>query len=78
MFSVMHETYPGLSSALQSIIETHAKQIASGKLSDGFQGIDPSALPTLTPDIISKQFPDLAPSLYTLIQKTEDKMKKLN
>ena len=78
MFSVMQETYSGLSTALQAIIETNAKQIASGKPSDGFQGIDSSSVPLITPDILSKQFPDLAPSLYTLIQKTEDKMKKLN
>ena len=78
MFSVMQETYPGLSSALQSIIETHANQIASGKPSDGFQGIESSSVPTINPDILSKQFSNLAPSLYTLIQKTEDKMKKLN
>ncbi len=78
MFSVMPELYSGLSSALQSIIETNAKQLADGKLSDGFQGIDSHSLPMLSPDIISRQFPDSAPSLYNLIQKTEDKLKKLN
>lgn len=78
MFSVMPELYGGLSSALQSIIETSARQIADGKPCDGFQGVDSHSLPNLSPDIISKQFPDSAPSLYNLIQKTEDKLKKLN
>lgn len=77
MFSVSHELYVGLSGALQSIIETNAKQIAEGKNADGFQGIDTLAAPGISPDIISKNYPELAPSLYNLIQKTEDRLKKL-
>ncbi len=77
MFSVIPEMYAGLSDALQSIIEANAKQLASGKSSDGFQGVDVLSAPVLSPDIISKQYPELAPSLYNLIQKTEDKIKKL-
>ncbi len=77
MFSVIPEMYAGLSDALQSIIEANAKQIASGKTADGFQGIDSSSAPNLSPDIISKLYPELAPSLYNLIQKTEEKIKKL-
>ena len=77
MFSVIPEMYSGLSDALQSIIEANAKQLASGKSSDGFQGVDILTAPNLSPDIISRQYPDLAPSLYNLIQKTEDKIKKL-
>lgn len=78
MFSVIPELYSGMSTALQSIIETNARQIANGKPSDGFQGIDNTSAPNLSPDIISKQYPELAPSLYNLIQKTEEKIKKLN
>ena len=77
MFSVIPEMYSGLSDALQSIIEANAKQLASGKSSDGFQGVDILTAPNLSPDLISRQYPDLAPSLYNLIQKTEDKIKKL-
>ena len=77
MFSVIPEMYSGLSDALQSIIEANAKQLASGKSSDGFQGVDILTAPNLSPDIISRQYPDLAPSLYNLLQKTEDKIKKL-
>ena len=78
MFSVMPELYSGLSSALQAVIETNAKQISDGKPADGFRGINASSAPALSPDVISKQFPGLAPSLYNLIQKTEEKIKKLN
>lgn len=77
MFSVIPEMYQGLSDALQSVIEANARQIAFGRPSDGYQGVDNTSAPTLSPDIISKQYPDLAPSLYNLIQKTEEKIKKL-
>ncbi len=76
MFSVMPDVYAGLSSALQCLSESSAKQTASGKLSSGTDEI--SNPPVLSPDVISRQYPDLAPSLYNLIQKTEEKMKKLN
>lgn len=78
MFSVIPEMYQGLSDALQSIIESNAKQLAAGRSSDGFQGVDVLSAPMLSPDIISRQYPDLAPSLYNLIQKTEEKIKKLS
>ncbi len=77
MFSVIPELYSGLSSALQTIIETNAKRIAEGKPADGFQGVDQAQTPALSPDVISRQYPELAPSLYNLIQKTEEKIKKL-
>ncbi|MBQ8134298.1 MAG: helix-turn-helix transcriptional regulator [Clostridia bacterium] len=77
MFSVLPELYSGLSSALQNIIETNARQLSQGNSADGFQGLDIASAPSLSPDVISKQYPDLAPSLYNLIQKTEEKIKKI-
>ncbi len=77
MFSIMPELYSGLSSALQTIIETNVDRISFGKPADGFKGVSASSAPELSPDIISKEFPELAPSLYNLIQKTEEKIKKL-
>lgn len=77
MFSVSPELYTGLSSAVHSIIEANAKCISSGKSADGFDGVNTSSAPMFTPEIISEQYPDLAPSLYNLIQKTEEKIKKL-
>ncbi len=77
MFSVIPEMYQGLSDALQSVIEANARQLSSGKPADGYQGVDASSAPSLSPDVISNLYPDLAPSLYNLIQKTEEKIKKL-
>lgn len=78
MFSIMPEMYKGLSSALQTVIETNANQISSGKSADGFHGINVSSAPELSPDVISKEFPNLSPSLFNLIQKTEEKIKKFS
>lgn len=77
MFSVSPELYSGLSSAVQNIVEANARCLSTGKKTDGFESISPSSAPTFNPEIISQEFPDLAPSLYNLIQKTEEKMKRL-
>ncbi len=77
MFSVVPELYTGVSNALQNIIEANAVRISSGKPADGFDGVDTLSAPQLSPDIISKKYPDLAPALYNLIRETEEKMKKL-
>ncbi len=78
MFSVMPEIYSGLSTALQSISEANAKCLSTGKNIGTVTGADISLISPLSPEIISKKYPDLAPSLYNLIQKTEEKMKTLN
>ena len=77
MFSVVPELYTGVSTALQSIIEANAISLSSGKDTAGFDGVEQLSAPQLSPDIISKKYPDLAPALYNLIRETEEKMKKL-
>ncbi len=77
MFSISEDLYPGLSTALASVIETNASLIAEGKSAAGFQGIDTANSPLLSPEIISNECPDTAPSLYNLVRNTEDKLKKL-
>ncbi len=78
MFSVMPEIYNGLSTALQSIKEANAKCLSGGKNIGNYQGTTPTSVLLLSPDIISKKYPELAPSLYNLIQKTEEQMKNLS
>lgn len=77
MFSVIPEIYTGISNALQSIIESNISCLTSGKSAGNHEGISSSDAPALSPDVISKRHPDLAPSLYNLIRDTEEKMKKL-
>ncbi len=78
MFSVLPELYAGLSTALQSVIETNARCLSAGKNTNSFDGVDTSLAPQLSPDIISRKYPDLAPALYNLIRETEEKLKKLS
>lgn len=77
MFSVIPETYIGISNALQNIIEANISCLTSGKNAGNHEGISSSDAPSLSPDVISKRHPDFAPSLYNLIRDTEEKMKKL-
>lgn len=77
MFSVLPELYSGLSSALQSLLEANTRCIAAGKNADGFDGLDSSSALSLSPDIISRKYPELAPALFNLIRDTEEKIKKL-
>jgi len=77
MFSVIPELYTGLSAALQSIEESNINCLAQGKPLAGISGVESNTVPYLSPDVISKKFPDCAPSLYNLIRDTEEKMKKL-
>ncbi len=71
MFSIIPELYSGLSTALQSINESNAKNLSSGKNSDI------KLAPSLSPEIISRYYGELSSSLYELIQRTEEKIKKL-
>ena len=51
--------------------------LAAGKPAGEFNGLANGASLQLSPDIISRKYPDEAPSLYNLIRETEDSMKKL-
>ena len=78
MFAVMPEVYKGLSSALQCIGESNAECLSHGKNTPGSEGLDSTFAPSLSPDIISRLYPESAPSLYELVHKIEDKLKKLS
>lgn len=78
MFSIMPEIYSGLSTALQSINEANARCLSNGKNVGNTAGANISLISPLSPEIISQKYPDLAPSLYNLIQKTEEKMKNIS
>ena len=77
MFSVVPELYKGVSSAMQTIVETKISCLAAGRSAGEFNGISNGASLQLSPEILSRNYPDEAPSLYNLIRETEDSMKKL-
>lgn len=78
MFSVMPELYGGLSSALQNVLETNARCLASGRSTNSYEGVNGAMAPPLSPDIISRKYPEFAPALFNLIRETEEKLKKLS
>ena len=77
MFSVIPEYYAGIASALQNVVEANINGLSLGKASPASYNVDSSAVPYLSPDVISKSHPDTAPALYNLIRDTEEKMKRL-
>lgn len=77
MFSVIPELFPGVSTALMNVIDANISCLTSGRATADHSAVDNNSVPLLSPDVISKKYPDLAPSLYNLIRDTEEKMKKL-
>ena len=77
MFSVIPELYQGISTALMNVVDANISCITSGRSTAEHSAVDSASAPLLSPDVISKKYPDLAPSLYNLIRDTEEKMKKL-
>ena len=77
MFSVIPEYYAGIASALQNVVEANINGLSLGKASPASYNVDSSAVPYLSPEVISKSHPDTAPALYNLIRDTEEKMKRL-
>ncbi|MDR0404778.1 MAG: helix-turn-helix transcriptional regulator [Oscillospiraceae bacterium] len=74
MFSVSRHIYKGFSDSLESISEIKANCIVSESKLEGFDKLPCHQRPKLSPEIISKEYPLFAPSLYNLIQSTEAKM----
>lgn len=74
-FSVPEHISEGLSSAAQIIAEANALCLASGKALDGMAALDKKHAVHLSTEIISKNYPLFASSLYNLIQTSETRIK---
>ena len=75
IFSVLEEAdNKGLASEVSSYIMVSIYKMLRAVYS---ANPDISSAPQLSPDIISKKYPELAPALYNLIRETEEKIKKL-
>ena len=77
-FSVSEYIQQGLSSAAQLVAEANASCIASGKALDDMNGLDKNHIASLSPEVISKNYPLFASSLYNLIQTSETRIKSNN
>lgn len=73
------ETDAALSEALSNgqmqLTLAKSRMLLSGEKSAGSAGVHKEALPQLTSESLSAQYPDYAPSLFTLIQNTENEHK---
>lgn len=74
LFSIPDHVQQGLTNAAQCIIETHTTCITSGVAVDGLERLDKSRAVSLSPEIISEEYPLFASSLYNLIQRAETKV----
>lgn len=74
MFSVPEYQEQALSTMLQLANESNVKMITSGISEGELEGLGKGEALNITPEILSKQFPLFATSLYNLIQSTENKM----
>ena len=77
MFAVSPKTYDGLTQALSSIAETHARCLSGGEAVGNSKGISSGKAPSLSPEILSEKYPLFATALFNLIQSTEDKINSL-
>lgn len=74
LFAAQEQTQQGLSAAAQCIAEANAVCIVSGSSAGELEGLDREHALSLSPEILSQQYPLFASSLYNLIQNTEARM----
>lgn len=71
MFSIPEETYSAFVGALQGISEANSNCIISGKNLSGFEKINGEQILSLSPNVLTSDYPNFAPSLYNVIQNVE-------
>lgn len=74
MFSVSAELQHGLSSAVMLMLEANAEQIAKNIA----ESKAPKAEATISPEIISNEYPQYSAALCSIIQVTEQRIKAAN
>ena len=74
MFSVPEYQEQAFSTMLQIANESNVRMITSGISEGELEGLGKGEALNITPEVLSKQFPLFATSLYNLIQSTENKM----
>lgn len=74
LFSVPLKLGSGRSAAAQQIALSNAECLISGDKVDSMEGVDKNALPSLSPEKLSMEYPLFASSLFNLIQNAELRM----
>ena len=74
LFSVPLKLSGGRSAAAQQIALSNAECLVSGDRVDLMEGVEKSALPSLSPEKLSDEYPLFSSSLFNLIQNSEQRM----
>lgn len=74
MFAAQAELQQGMASAAQCLAEAKAQCIAQGIGTKEWEGLKKENALSLSPEVISQQYPLFASSLYNLIQTAETRM----
>ena len=74
LFSVPLKLSSGRSAAAQQIALSNAECLISGDRVDSMEGVEKSALPSLSPEKLSAEYPLFSSSLFNLIQNSELRM----
>lgn len=74
LFVIPKSVYKGMSSAAMNIAETNVSCICKGEDVFNLKGIKNESKINVTPEHISEDYPEIASSLYNLIQNSEHRM----
>lgn len=74
LFSVPLKLGSGRSTAAQHVAMSNAECLISGDKIDSMEGVDKNALPSLSPEKLSSEYPLFSSSLFNLIQNSEVRM----
>ncbi len=76
LFSVPEKVSSAYSLASENIAEAKARALAEGEKLDGIEGLSQEKAPSLSPEILSSQYPLFSSSLFNLIKNAETRMKQ--
>lgn len=74
LFSVPLKLSAGRSAAAQQIALSNAECLLTGDRVESMEGVEKSALPSLSPEKLSAEYPLFSSSLFNLIQNSEARM----
>lgn len=74
MFATPFKIHNGLASAAQCIAEANAQCIANGDDIEDLKGLEKDSAPTLSPELISEEYPLFASSLFNVVQNAEGRI----
>ncbi len=75
MFSLNPRLFGASMESTMAMAEAKSRYVLSGESIGSRKGVEKDAIPALTPETLLRDYPDLAPSLFDLIKRTEKAVK---